>query len=60
MAPSVAPCVSTLVVWDELLRPSGEGWTMVRFPSGSRLAVAERSPGCSLRVRGGVRLELGR
>lgn len=57
--PSACPSRITLVVWDELLRPSGEGWTMVRFPSGSRLAVAERSPGSSLRVRDGVRLELG-
>src|SRR2546425_3750347 len=47
----------TVVLWDDILRAEGPGWTEVRMPHGGRLRIARVPRTASLRVSEGLGIE---
>jgi hypothetical protein len=60
---SLRPCAGSdvdIVLWDELLRAEGAGWSDRTMPHGARLRVARVPRAAALRVREGLGVELVR
>jgi len=51
-APQALVATSVIVVWDDLLRVSGEGWEEVTMPHGARLRVARDAAGSRVTMNG--------
>ena len=49
-----------VVLWDDLLRAEGTGWTERVLPNGARLRIAHVPRTSSLRVREGLGVEIVR
>ncbi|TME26506.1 MAG: hypothetical protein E6I64_08985 [Chloroflexi bacterium] len=57
-APPCDGAAVDVVLWDDLLRAEGNGWTEVRMPHGSRLRIAHAPRSDSLRVSEGLGVEI--
>jgi hypothetical protein len=51
---SASACELDVVLWDDLLRAEGSGWTEARMPHGGRLRIARAPSGAALRVSEGL------
>jgi 4-amino-4-deoxy-L-arabinose transferase-like glycosyltransferase len=61
--PERFPCMGDtvdVILWDDILRAEGGGWTEVRLPHGGRLRVARVPRTASLRLREGLGVEIAR
>ena len=63
VSPTRRPCAGAdvyVVLWDDLLRAEGPGWTEVRMPHGGRLRVAHMPRSASVHVSEGLGVEIVR
>ena len=61
--PEHFPCMGDtvdVILWDDILRAEGGGWSEVRMPHGGRLRVVRVPRTASLRVREGLGVEIAR